>query len=457
MPPALFEISNGAETASLEEWKEYYRLPLERRVARLQALRDPLRAVNGRYCEVIAVYGFELHSATISLVYFWHHQLLGLRAGRGRNIEGMKSYLVLGMLLNKYAADSPHLSPLLTLCDSAMTVGRDESLGEFDGLSLYWYACRQYRFACLFDPRKVTTSSDSVTPSKSSTSLLECLTFNVDYFAYRSPYSMLAPARFMFKHAGSSADALERLLLHPKCFDPQTQLKTSQFSWPWQRCLVHADFPKGHSDYSSIETTSLVTDLRRSTAAMGLLESGREGEFSRFIDQVNKISRRCIVDFGGFYDKETGDGVVAHFCDFEYLSGAESIDSKSQRAFKCANEIVSKVKVICANFQKYLKFEISNLGPSIGIHTGKATWLFDGRQVRAIGESVVVATRLCESAQCDAVFLSGSQYRLLQPLLDAGQSADFVRSRFYSKDGDQRSELIGFMYKEGIQVAGGPQ
>jgi class 3 adenylate cyclase len=100
--------------------------------------------------------------------------------------------------------------------------------------------------------------------------------------------------------------------------------------------------------------------------------------------------------------------------------GHRGIAKASLRAFDAAIDIIRITSRICNKFQDELNFGIGGLGAAIGIHTGESIWIAEENQIRAIGDSVIFASRLCSEAEVRSIFISRSQFGML--IADAGQS-----------------------------------
>lgn len=218
--------------------------------------------------------------------------------------------------------------------------------------------------------------------------------------------------------------------------------------WPWQRCLYltrHPDEGALEVCYRSLRTTSVVVDIRASTAALSTSLSAEE--FVKFVDLVVNEVRFTAVRNGGYFDKETGDGAVVHFLepvkaecgdssavtsthtdekfDWNFFRG-DRVVSNTEGALKFVTDIGRSIMTLCADYQTHLWHGMDGLGPGIGIHQQDAVWLVDQNQVRAIGSSVVGATRLCSVAEPNEVVMSRSFFNSAQEAVLKGV---FVESR----------------------------
>jgi class 3 adenylate cyclase len=231
-----------------------------------------------------------------------------------------------------------------------------------------------------------------------------------DYYHYRQQLLQYVPSR-LFQCTESNIEHLLKVFSDPLAFDPRQNVPGDAFLWPWQRSIGFrvSEFGAGEAFYQPIPTTSLVLDIRASTTAMAL--STEAAAFAQFIDDIVEKSRRIIVEHDGFFDKETGDGIVGHFCHATSESMPAGSDthqpgSVTHKAIRAAAEIMKSVQARCAAYEACLIHGIGSFGPAIGIHTAPSVWLADGAQIRAIGNSVVGAARLCASATVNEIVIS---------------------------------------------------
>ncbi|KCZ65918.1 hypothetical protein L53_01005 [Hyphomonas sp. L-53-1-40] len=223
------------------------------------------------------------------------------------------------------------------------------------------------------------------------------------------------PWESIYRSRKDEPDAVTSIFLDPKTFYPSGTQDTTKFAWPWQRCIrVCRGDPSGDIvglEYGSIRTASLVCDLRFSTAAMQLFLSPQD--YAIFIDKIVNCTKSIVLRNGGFFDKETGDGLVAHFCSgngHDCGSDEESCDLV-ELALAAARDIRQATKQICADAQSHLGQGIGALQISIGIHVDDAVWIADEGQIKAIGPSVVWAARLCSSAKPLEILISNASYQ----------------------------------------------
>lgn len=183
---------------------------------------------------------------------------------------------------------------------------------------------------------------------------------------------------------------------------PQYQ-RSGWFVWPWQ---VSED----QTIKSAVRTASLVIDIRNSTVAMQQCDS--KIEFMKWIDDIVTICRSIVVEHGGVYDKEIGDGVVGHFTEAISLAcfpkPANPHRDYCLAALMAAEEISKRVNERTQKFVKFLSMGIDNLGPAVGVHIGDAVWISKNTRASAIGDSVVGATRMASNAHAGQVVLSNA-------------------------------------------------
>lgn len=271
-----------------------------------------------------------------------------------------------------------------------------------------------------------------------------------DYFMFR--YSCFRDVPFKFFLDKLSADQKIMFYADPPTFCPLKETREEIFLWPWQSCLIRDPSKRVKKTAiisKSIQTISLVIDIRNSTEAMDL--SPDPFLFSNFIDAVVEQARNVILKFGGFFDKDTGDGVVGHFaCEtYEWLGDHFLFHIL---ALKAANTILNDIEDICVNFARELEHGVGALGAGVGIHSGSAVWLANERQIRAIGPSVVWADRLCGDAKNGEIlvsqgFLRRAEQELGEPL------SDCVTERGVNLKGkDPALDLKGFSFNRHSRI-----
>ncbi len=439
MANSISSLIDGSESCGIESWQRYCAASVKEKLPMIQSLRDPLKNCSFRTEQILAVFGYFIGESECSLVYFWDRQQQAANWPRLSSMVESKNLLKFGLMISSLHDRNPSLKSILGLLSEEIENDFPELLTFLDGLNVYWANFGNMKFASVY----VDSRSDGRVEHSSSIALLECLSFHHDYFKIRSPLWNAVPMRFLFSEFGGNSQFFERVLLHPKCFDPTVETPIDAFLWPWQRCIVKKDTCE-EIVYRPMNTTSLVFDLRKSTIALEQLRRDEIGQYSPFINDVVRTAREIVFRHGGFFDKETGDGIVAHFIDFAPEGGMAVERSSSRRSFDAAVEIVRSISKICDDFQKRLRLGVGELGGSVGIHTGDAVWIAEKNQVRAIGESVILAARLCNEAPARSVFVSNSQYGELAATGGAEISALFERFSYLGKELKHGADLFGF-------------
>lgn len=221
----------------------------------------------------------------------------------------------------------------------------------------------------------------------------------VSYIESRMNFFGLIPTQ-MYSVKSNDSKVLFRNYFGPVY--PQFQ-KEGWFVWPWQ---VSEDQLRK----SPVQTASLVMDIRSSTAAMS--QSRSQIEFMKWVDELVMICRSSVIEFGGVYDKEIGDGVVGHFTDAISRSCFSSEENPKRdfclAALLAAEDISRKVKERTIEFQDYLAMGIDNVGPAVGVHIGNAVWISKDIRVSAVGDSVIWATRMSNNADANQVVISNA-------------------------------------------------
>lgn len=236
----------------------------------------------------------------------------------------------------------------------------------------------------------------------SSNRLLPGLMLNFSRYLMQNPTSLLVPTKYFSLEDNSPMELFENFW-SPKTYVPGEA--ANYWIWPWQRVDSGSELRS-----ANIQTTSLCADIRLSTKAME--RTVRVVEFARFIRHAIEIMRNTLLENGGFFDKETGDGVVGHFLDEPHQNGATS-------AFLAAKEMARRVGNLCDSYVNESLSQKIPVGIGIGIHTGQANWFASGNQICAIGSSVVDATRICAGAAPGEVLLSLGAHRNTNQCLSA--------------------------------------
>jgi len=439
---SIARLKNSAENSSIEEWKHFYKSSASRKLRIIQDFRDPLRKCSFRGEQIVAVFGYFIDHLGVNLVYFWEEDFKSIRVDRIDLDSKTSKVLKFAILLGTVNEQNPTMKTVVSFLEETLKAEIPYFEELFSGLNVYWSSFGEMKFACLYRDSGEDCEINRKTEHVSSSSLLECLAFHFDYFKIRSPIWNVAPMRYLFQGTRKSHSNLIKLHLHPKCFQPVSNLNEGQFFWPWQKCLSSVN--DGELEYCPIETTSLVFDLRKSTIAMEQLPQKSLGAFSPFIKSIVKSAKEIVFSHGGFFDKETGDGLVAHFVGFDQLDEAVQGKCPNQRAFEAGVDIIRECGRICDDFQKQLNFGVGALGAAVGIHTGSAVWVSEDNHVRAIGESVIVASRLCSEAADKNIFISNKQFSYLSPCINTNVIALFQERLYRGKEVDVNANLFGY-------------
>jgi class 3 adenylate cyclase len=208
-------------------------------------------------------------------------------------------------------------------------------------------------------------------------------------------YEFAVQARHFFDRIPKSVlnidqgpDKLISQYFGPACYE--VGVPSQFFAWPWQKGREKRDDVMQPLE---IATISLQMDIRNSSSAMLLTREAPK--FSEFIDKVVENARDVITSNGGYFDKETGDGVVGHF------EGPQSWHENAEalkQALSAARGISVLTTRLCEQYQENLNIRLQGLGCAVGLFAGKAVWLYSWRGVRAIGGSIVNAKRICDNA-----------------------------------------------------------
>lgn len=236
------------------------------------------------------------------------------------------------------------------------------------------------------------------------------------------------------------------IFFSPLQFTPSSQLGERRgFLWPWQRCMMVGEESKNRVSLQNISTTSVVGDLRFSTAAMGAFEPAEA--YSELLDELQKIAHEIILEHGAYFDKETGDGFVAHFCRSTFDrsdEGDDAIFAEVNSAISLASKLIITCNALCERYQQYLKTGLDGLKLSVGVHFEDAVWISDRRQVRAIGPSVVWASRLCSAAEPGELLVSNKIHELLTNRGNKSRQNGFLKKPINIKEFNPKSKPYAF-------------
>lgn len=261
--------------------------------------------------------------------------------------------------------------------------------------------------ACLPFEGKVFGTSAELNAGR----LLTELALNFSRYLMKNPTALVVPKCFF--EVSNAPDDLLLKFWSPKVYRPGTQCGC--WIWPWQRFSADA-----HYSSDALLTTTLCADIRLSTSAMD--RTLDKVDFAIFIRDAVRVMKDALRENGGFFDKETGDGVVGHFIDgVMSRNGAVS-------AYRASCKMVEEVTRICNDFVEKSLSQLLPVGIGVGIHTGEAHWFASGNQVNAIGSSVVDATRICERAQAGEILMSLGAHRNLKEC-SSGMHASFRQIR----------------------------
>lgn len=421
------------------DWVRMLNLGPVERVARLFAARNPL---SGTPLE--AVWGF--CSETGKLRFF---DAPRAREAAGNDLQTCRS------LMGRFASWLPAISTLQsqkpTIADVCTALERglsgesrvqgqeDKFLASArDDFRIAWRKFSKVIVVAVYD-HNIYRRSASLENSAIDAAIVQFF----DYYAHRERYWSSIPLDYIVKQFENPTSAYLWMFCDPPLFDPLRTPTQDMFIWPWQQCLTRD--ANDNVVYRQIRTTSLVMDLRNSTTAMNLFRSPEI--YADFISEVVEAGRRIVVEKGGFFDKETGDGIVAHFCDVHVGAITQRNSSHTERAYIAGMELGRAIAEICGKYQEHLELGIGGLGPSIGLHVGGAVWMVVDQQVRAMGPSVVMAARLCACAGPTEGILSNHAFVELGKAMNASQLSRMFRKPVSIKEHDSRAELYAHAFK----------
>lgn len=438
----LSKFGNSTENCSLDEWLQIHPdLEDAVRFVRLSSKRDPLGDVKFPGIDVEFIAGFSTKADALALIYFWSPDFGNLSYANERAREEFLALIRFAMLLGSIGGSAqPNLLAIRNGFEAEISRIFTNDADYLDKKHLYWLPDDDMLCVALYS---VSGASEAF----STRSILEHIGLNSDYFRLKSPVWNSVPMTFLFGRVQKSPKLVAKLLLEPKCFNPFEAVPPDWFLWPWQRSLSRGA-SGGAVRYAPMDTTSLIFDLRKSTMALEQLRDEDIGLFSSFIKEIVAAAKQAVFAEGGFFDKETGDGMVAHFCDFA-LPEEAGIKPTPVRAFTAARKLIKAVHAICHGFQEHLNMGVGGLGASVGLHSAKAVWVCEENLVSAYGESAIMASRLCAEAEIGAIFVSNYEFQKLAKCLPAEEISRFERQAYVGKEYSERAHLFGYL----MQVA----
>ncbi len=443
------------------DWQDRISLPDSRRELEISFSRDPLHWSDFGL-ELHAVWGFDIKTSEIKILLGDRIDEFVGNACRYRDRRNQLGFFA--ALAPRLASLAPFcptierllgiIAPDLTAPHSAFEKFKHElsslSSGDF---ALEWTHGKELVLVALVDRSSGWAATDTglgmVEGFKEK--FQASIGTLYDYYFYRQRMFRSVPNRLFQCNEGQENHIL-RVFSDPLAFDPREPIPEDAFLWPWQRSIGvrYNENAVPEVYYRSIPTTSLVLDIRASTTAMDL--SVESAAFAQLIDDIVEDSRKIIIGHDGFFDKETGDGIVGHFCHAtSSMMMPESSRTPSMdgiyKAVQAGIEIVRAVQARCRTYQPLLIHGLAGLGPAVGIHSGHAVWLADGSQIRAIGPAVVGASRLCSRAEVSEIILSNQSFQAYAKGVSLRHVESFQKKALEIKEYNQKAGLYGHVLR----------
>lgn len=435
MTTAIASVDGSVVYCALRQWEGQLNLDRNLRVIKTLRMIDPVLKVAGSGAGTVAVFGYRKEPFGPRLVHFWHGSVGALTWATLPKLTEINQHVALANLLAWHPNREPSLNKLKASHPERLAKLFESEQKMEDWLKvrkLYWADYGTMLFAALYDPTSDNNDSEALT---------RCLNFHYDYFNLATPICKALPMNYLANLCGNDSEMLSKLHNEPRCFTPFEPTPRDRFVWPWQQCI---EFDGKALNYKHIETTSLCVDIRKSTLAMEMLRDGFVGAFPEFVNAIVEASKEIVFENGGFFDKETGDGVMAHFTDFPALADGSKIEPAHFRAFKAAREIIQKVSQTCLNFQSALKLKVKNFTPAVGLHTDKAVWVCEADSIKAVGASAIMASRLCAEAKTRSIFVSNDFFERLSCHVDPKVVAQFYEKDYLGKEYGDNASLAGY-------------
>src|SRR4029077_12401094 len=464
---SVHDLPKRLDLFNRSDWQQRIDRPRPGCELEIAACRDPLHWYEFGM-ELHAVWGFDPASRELRMLL---GDPLGEYAGDASRYEDRRNrihfFALLAPHLGRIAEYSPSLERVVALINPA----EGEPIGEFGrfrnelqllaggSFLLEWAHGREMVMAALLNRSSaVGTDRKATRPVHGFREKFDNTIGRLyDYYFYRQQLMKHVPSA-IFACDETNIGAIRRVFADPLAFDPREQTPNDAFLWPWQRSIGSRTTESGKQEvyYRPIPTTSIVLDIRASTWAMDL--STESAAFAHFIDLVVEDARRIIVEHDGFFDKETGDGIVGHFChsttsQLVKIGASSGIRSTVPYvAVKAGIAMVKAIQVHCKRHQKYLVHGLDGLGPAIGIHTGNSVWLAAGKQIRAIGPAVVGSVRLCSCAFASEIVLSNQSFQEFAGSAAPALVAQFQRRTISIKEYNERLGLYGHVLHLDFQM-----
>ena len=161
-------------------------------------------------------------------------------------------------------------------------------------------------------------------------------------------------------------------------------------------------------------TIVVVGDIRRSQDLMTYAMDGQD--FTRRMVEFISKTRSMLDQYGGFFDKFTGDGFIGYFnesiCE---LYGSNHIDSFTG--------FIREFTAFCnSHFREWVKFvrkvPAQRVGLAVGADIGQVTFQSLNYHVVAVSESIVWASRMASAARAEEVLVNNLLYQSLKQRKD---------------------------------------
>lgn len=257
-------------------------------------------------------------------------------------------------------------------------------------------------------------------------------------YAYQRIVGRPVFSRACFQINDFSTEELFQRFFGPLFFRQSTEADC--FTWPWQQT---------YDDDRKIGTVTLVFDVRSSTLAY--MHTSKKVEFIKFINGVKRLAKKRVIEYGGVFSMDTGDGIVGHFCnEISGLYGNSNTCSGNMYvdAVKCACSIVSDLKPLFDQFKEMMDHRLDGLAPAIGLHFSDAQWLNVDGSCEAVGDNVIWAHRICSVASGESVLYSQAVNNGLTEIRQSG--LQLPRSEEVSRrlgDIPKKGRWIGYQIK----------